>query len=162
MRSSQIDGLLGKITGTVYGGQVKLSSTGVCSGLAAGLFGQQAPQRDGLPGHQLYRALGGVWLDAVAQGLQQAGLQLGEEREFFSVVFGASDLAAKGKPFLCPGFQAFVGGGTKVLVTGVFGFGGFPHVELGFDIAFENFGQLVVAVKLVFVGNASEGLDCVE
>jgi hypothetical protein len=53
-------------------------------------------------------------------------------------------------------------GGTKVLVTGVFGFGGFPHVELGFDIAFENFGQLVVAVKLVFVGNASEGLDCVE
>ena len=46
--------------------------------------------------------------------------------------------------------------------TGVFGFGGFPCIKLGFDIAFEDCGQVVVAVKLVFVGNASEVLDGVE
>jgi hypothetical protein len=71
------------------------------------------------------------------------------------------NLTMQGKPFLRPGLQAFVGC-AKGIVTGVFGFGGFPGVELGFDVAFEDFGQVVVAVKLVFVGNASEGLDGVE
>ena len=53
-------------------------------------------------------------------------------------------------------------GGAKGIVTGVFGLCGFPRVELGFDVAFEDLGQVVVAVQLVFVGNASEGLDGVE
>ena len=44
----------------------------------------------------------------------------------------------------------------------MFGLGCFPGVEPGFDVALEDFGQVVVAVELVFVGDASEGLNGVE
>jgi hypothetical protein len=49
--------------------------------------------------------------------------------------------------------------GAVGIVAGVFNLFGFPSVEFGFDVAFEDFGQIVVAVKLVFVSNASESLD---
>jgi hypothetical protein len=76
----------------------------------------------------------------------------------FGIVTGFGDLAAQGKPFLTPGAQAF-GGGALTLGAGVQGFVGIPCFQAGLDVALEDFGQVVVAVKLVFVGNASEGLD---
>jgi hypothetical protein len=57
--------------------------------------------------------------------------------------------------------QALVWGAINLL-TGVLCFHSFPSFQLGFDIAFENFSQIVVAIKLVFVGNTSEGLDGVK
>ena len=157
----QVFGFLPRLVGG-HDGQLRgLHSQLGCSGLAAGVFGQQAPQRQGLPCHQLDRVLRRFGREGVAQGVQQARLDLREQGEFFGVVFGTVDLAAQGKPFLRPGLQA-LGRCAKVFVTGVFSLRGFPGVELGFDVAFEDFGQVVVAVKLVFVGNASEGLDGVE
>ena len=90
--------------------------------------------------------------------MQQASLQLGEDLPLFSVVTGAFYLVAKGKPLLAPGAQAF-GGRSLALSTGVQGFMGVPGFQAGLDIALEDFSQVVVAVKLVFVGNASEGVN---
>ena len=44
-------------------------------------------------------------------------------------------------------------------VTGVLRFVRIPCLQAAFDVAFENFSQVVVAVKLVFIGNASEGVN---
>ena len=39
---------------------------------------------------------------------------------------------------------------------------GVPGFQARLDVALEDFGQVVVAVKLVFVGNASEGVNGVK
>jgi hypothetical protein len=39
---------------------------------------------------------------------------------------------------------------------------GIPCGQTGLDVALEDFSQIVVAVELVFVGDASEGLNGVE
>jgi hypothetical protein len=104
----------------------------------------------------------------VAQGLQQAGLELGEEAPALGGVAGPLHLAAQGEPLLRPGLQAFVGSAVAVasglicLVGLSRCFGGLPGVEPGLDVALEDFGQVVVAVELVFVGDAGEGLNGVQ
>ncbi|MFD2379342.1 hypothetical protein ACFSTJ_20205 [Ottowia pentelensis] len=93
----------------------------------------------------------------IAQGLQQAGLQLRIGLPALVFVFAALHLAAQGKPALGPGLQA-LGWGAVGVIAGVLGFFGVPGVEAGLDVALEDFGQVVVAEELVFVGDASEGL----
>ena len=48
------------------------------------------------------------------------------------------------------------------LHTGVCGFFSVPGINAGFDVAPEDLGQIVVAVKLVVVGDARKGLDSVK
>ena len=88
-------------------------------------------------------------------------MQLGEELPLFGIVAGTVDLAAQGKPLLRPGGQA-LGRGAVGIDTGVVSFVHVPNIEPGLDVALEDFGQVVVGVKLVFVSNASEGVNGVE
>ncbi len=52
--------------------------------------------------------------------------------------------------------------GAVGFIAGVLGFSALPGFEAGLDVALEDFSQVVVAVELVFVGDASEGLNGVE
>ena len=94
----------------------------------------------------------------VAQGLQQPGLYLHEGLPALVLVFAALHLAAQGKPALGPSLQAFLWRALGVF-AGVLGFLCVPGFQAVFDVAFEHFSQVVVAVELVFVGDASEGLN---
>jgi hypothetical protein len=71
----------------------------------------------------------------------------------FGIVTGFANLAAQGKPLLSPGTYA-LGGRAFSLGTRVQGFMCVPGFQTGLDVALEDFGQVVVAVKLVFIGNA--------
>ena len=65
-------------------------------------FGQQLPQGQGLTRNQ-FMDDGPLTGGGIAQRLQQAGLQLGEEMPFFSVVTRFCNLTTQGKPLLVPG-----------------------------------------------------------
>jgi hypothetical protein len=90
--------------------------------------------------------------------LQQTRLDVVEKLPAFSVVRRPMDLATQAKPALCPSRQAF-GRSPLSLLSGMGDLVCIPSVEAGFDIALEYLSQIVVAVKLVFVGNASESLN---
>jgi uncharacterized membrane protein YtjA (UPF0391 family) len=118
------------------------------------------PHRNGGTGHELVD--GGLPRRCgVAQGLQQAGLELGEELPALCLAAGALNLPPQQEPALSPGLQPLVRG-TVGIVARVLGFGGLPAVEAGLDVTLEDFCQVMVAVELVLVGDASESLNGVE
>ena len=135
------------------------------AGLVGGDDGQalalQVPQRHRQAGAEFMQRATARWR-CIAQCLQQAGLHLHKAVPALVFIFAALHLAAQGKPALGPGLQALWRGAVLFVVWGVAGVLGFfciPRGQAVFDVAFEDFGQVVVAVKLVFVGNASKGLD---
>jgi hypothetical protein len=115
------------------------------------------PQGHGHARHQLMR-LGQLARCGVAQRLQQARLQLGEELPALGVTGAARHLASQAEPALGPGLQALVRCAPGLFAR-VLCFSGLPGLQARLDVALEDFGQVVVAVELVFVGDASEGVD---
>ena len=136
---------------------------------AAGLVGGDDGQALALQVPHGQRQAGGQFVQRegarrwrVAQRLQQAGLNLHEGLPALVLVFAAVHLATQGKPALGPGLQALWRGAVLFVVWGIAGVLGFlrvPGFQAVFDVAFEHFSQVVVAVELVFVGDASEGLN---
>lgn len=127
--------------------------------------GQRQPERNGQTGGEFGRS-GQQRRGGITQGQQQAGLDAGEHLPALSIVLGTLNLATQSKPLLGPALQALVGGAMG-FVAGVSGFrgrpggglGGIPAFQASLDVALEDFGEVMVAVELIFVGNASEGLD---
>ena len=66
-----------------------------------------------------------------------------------------------GEPFSAESAQAAVrgAGGGLFLLSGSGFLGGVPLVDQRLDVALEDFGEVVVAVEFVFIGDAGEGLD---
>jgi hypothetical protein len=60
------------------------------------------------------------------------------------------------RPAFGTGFRS--GFASRKRLRGSF-FGGLPALDQGADVALENFGQIVVAVELVLVGDAGKALD---
>lgn len=83
-------------------------------------------------------------------------MQLTEGGEAFFRRFAAHDVGLLGKPAGAAGLEllerGFIGSATLL-------FRSLPLLDQRFDVALEDFGQIVVAVELVFVGQASEGAD---
>lgn len=157
------------LAAVVEGGQLVVQQVVL---LAAGLVGrddgqpvglarargmaQQLPHRQRQAGHQLLQG-GAARRGLVAQRLQQAGLQLHEGVPALVGLLAAQHLAAQAKPALRPGLQALLRRAVG-FVARVLRLAGVPGVQAGLDIALEHFSQVVVAVELVFVADASEGL----
>ena len=143
--------------------QVFVFRAGLVGGDDGELRQLQVPERERLAGGEFVHG-GQLGRSGVAEGLQQASLKLAEEAPALGGLTRALHLAAQGKPLLRPGLQALVGGTVAVIAgfVGLAGFSSFPGIEPGLDVALEDLGQVVVAVKLVFVGDAGEGLNGVE
>ena len=152
-------GLVGGHDGELAGQHRRCGSTLPCATAICPL-GQQLPQGQGLAVYQFmdHRCFAG---GGITQRLQQTALQLGEDMPLLSIVTRLGNLATQGKPLLAPGTQAF-GRGAVAFIARVKSFIGLPGFQATFDIALEHFSQVVVAVKLVFVGNASEGVNGVK
>jgi hypothetical protein len=90
----------------------------------------------------------------VAQGLQQACLQLNKELPTIRITTATLNLSAQAEPSLGPGLESLVRR-SPVLVTRMLGFGCVPGGQAVFDIALEHLGEVVVAVELIFVGDAT-------
>ena len=140
------------------------------------------PDRQRQPGDPLMQARRGG-RRRVAQGLEQPGLQLGEGLPARLGLLPPLPLAAQGEPALGPGLQALVrralhcaflpsprvgeGPGERGrLRRRTFAPLGLlyrlPGLQALPDVALEDLRQVVMTVKLVFVGDASEGLHSVE
>lgn len=122
-------------------GELRGLQRGGDSALPCAAFGQ----RQRLTGHQFMQG-GRLAGRRVAERLQQAGCIWAEQLPLFCIVTGLADLAAQRKPLLGAGAQALVGRAVG-FVTGVRGLIGLPRVEAGLDVALEDLGQVVVAVK---------------
>ena len=126
------------------------------------------PERQGLAGGQFVQ-LGLRVRRGIPKGQEQAALKLSEQAPALGRLAGALHLAAQGKPLLGKGLQLPVGRTARFARGRVFGnggresgLGGVPGIEPSLDVALEHFGEVVVAVELVFIGDAGEGLHGVE
>ncbi len=120
----------------------------------------QMPHRHRQPGDEFVPD-GEVGWRGAAQGLQQAGLDLGVGLPALGIVARALDLAPQTEPALAPSLQSPVRC-TVGFVAGMFGFGRVPGIQPSLDVTLEDLGKVVVAVELVLVGDTREGLDGVD
>ena len=71
---------------------------------------------------------------------------------------GAADALPDGEIVFMQRLETIEGGFVgRALPAGAFCFGSLPVIQYGFDIAFEYFTQVMLAVKLVFVTDANIG-----
>ena len=98
----------------------------------------------------------------MAKGFEQRPVECGMSREalsgiakFFESGHGGEPLSSKTGESLVrwAGGRFFLGRGHRVLRR-------LPAVDQCLDVSLENLGEVVVAVELVFVRDAGEGLDC--
>jgi len=94
----------------------------------------------------------------VTERLQQAGLHLDEGVPALVGFVRALDLAAQREPALGPGLQP-LGRRAVGVIACVLSLGGVPSVQALLDVVLEDLSEVVVAVELVLVGDAGEGLD---
>src|SRR5208282_3774559 len=99
---------------------------------------------------------------AIAKRSQQATLKVRERREPLAWLTNLGEVSAKRKPTARPARKPLEWCPNSVVIPSRFLLALEPGVDTSLNVTFKDLGKVMMAVELVLVGDASEGLNGIE